>query len=456
MNPGTSEMHFVQALDSVPAMRGVLTLFEGVATGAADGYAASPAARRRAAASRPGARERSGQPAQRAPRAHPAGVRRRRPRHRPPAPRRAAAVRHRRARRTVSGWVHTSGDVRDVAADAVRAVQAPARTADRSRRWCCRRTCRGPGGRAGARAAGRRAVRRRPRWRGAGAALRRTAAMLCSAGRADRRGRWAARRSDRRRHRRPARWRDVPAAMERGAGLPRVERLAYLAARSAQLAGLETWYSSGRRSPCRSSATPGARRPRARRVRGRLARRARPDAVGGAGGAGRLGARDVEPSSATVVRRTPDRAARRPVAAAAMPRPCPRTPSWSTRRSPRASRLPALARRPDTRAHADRRSHRPGSAGRNGRGDRGAGPAGSRVQADGSALYTIQACGPRPASTSTSRPWSSTTRRTRSCAWSWPGPGRGTASDRAVRMLDLGDPTPASSHQERGRRAGAG
>jgi acetolactate synthase-1/2/3 large subunit len=39
MNPGTSEMHFVAALDSVPEMRGVLALFEGVATGAADGYA---------------------------------------------------------------------------------------------------------------------------------------------------------------------------------------------------------------------------------------------------------------------------------------------------------------------------------------------------------------------------------------------------------------------------------
>ncbi len=37
-NPGTSEMHFVAALDDVPAMRGVLCLFEGVATGAADGY----------------------------------------------------------------------------------------------------------------------------------------------------------------------------------------------------------------------------------------------------------------------------------------------------------------------------------------------------------------------------------------------------------------------------------
>ncbi len=39
MNPGTSEMHFVQALDAVPRMRSVLALFEGVATGAADGYA---------------------------------------------------------------------------------------------------------------------------------------------------------------------------------------------------------------------------------------------------------------------------------------------------------------------------------------------------------------------------------------------------------------------------------
>ena len=39
MNPGTSEMHFVAALDDVHEMRGVLALFEGVATGAADGYA---------------------------------------------------------------------------------------------------------------------------------------------------------------------------------------------------------------------------------------------------------------------------------------------------------------------------------------------------------------------------------------------------------------------------------
>ncbi|MCA3564378.1 MAG: acetolactate synthase large subunit [Methylocystis sp.] len=38
-NPGTSEMHFVAALDRVDGMDCVLCLFEGVATGAADGWA---------------------------------------------------------------------------------------------------------------------------------------------------------------------------------------------------------------------------------------------------------------------------------------------------------------------------------------------------------------------------------------------------------------------------------
>ena len=37
-NPGTSEMHFVAALDSISGMRAILGLFEGVVTGAADGY----------------------------------------------------------------------------------------------------------------------------------------------------------------------------------------------------------------------------------------------------------------------------------------------------------------------------------------------------------------------------------------------------------------------------------
>ena len=38
-NPGTSEMHFVAALDRVEGMRCVLGLFEGVVTGAADAVA---------------------------------------------------------------------------------------------------------------------------------------------------------------------------------------------------------------------------------------------------------------------------------------------------------------------------------------------------------------------------------------------------------------------------------
>ena len=38
-NPGTSEMHFVAALDRIEGMRCVLGLFEGVVAGAADGYA---------------------------------------------------------------------------------------------------------------------------------------------------------------------------------------------------------------------------------------------------------------------------------------------------------------------------------------------------------------------------------------------------------------------------------
>src|SRR5579875_491590 len=46
-NPGTSEMQMVSAFDREPRVRPVLCLFEGVATGAADGYgrmAGKPAA----------------------------------------------------------------------------------------------------------------------------------------------------------------------------------------------------------------------------------------------------------------------------------------------------------------------------------------------------------------------------------------------------------------------------
>ena len=65
-NPGTSEMHFVAALDGEPRMRAILGLFEGVVTGAADGYArmsGRPAGD--AAAPRPRPRQRHRQPAQR-------------------------------------------------------------------------------------------------------------------------------------------------------------------------------------------------------------------------------------------------------------------------------------------------------------------------------------------------------------------------------------------------------
>src|SRR5438270_2670094 len=37
-NPGTSEMHFVAALDRIPGMRCILGLQENIVTGAADGY----------------------------------------------------------------------------------------------------------------------------------------------------------------------------------------------------------------------------------------------------------------------------------------------------------------------------------------------------------------------------------------------------------------------------------
>ena len=66
MNPGTSEMHFVAALDQVTDMHGVLATFEGVATGAADGYAANlrPAGGH-SAPPRSRVGQRPGQPAQR-------------------------------------------------------------------------------------------------------------------------------------------------------------------------------------------------------------------------------------------------------------------------------------------------------------------------------------------------------------------------------------------------------
>ena len=125
MNPGTSEMHFVSALDAVPRMRGVLALFEGVATGAADGYARM--------AGRPAAvllhlgpglanglanlhnARRAGSPVVVIVGAHATGH----VRYDAPLQSDIESL-----ARTVSGWVHTCGTTRDLAQDAMRAVAA--------------------------------------------------------------------------------------------------------------------------------------------------------------------------------------------------------------------------------------------------------------------------------------------------------------------------------------------
>jgi acetolactate synthase I/II/III large subunit len=128
MNPGTSEMHFVAALDSVPQMRGVLALFEGVATGAADGYAritGRPAAvllhlgpgLANGLANLHNAR-RAGSPVLTIVGAHATGH----VRYDAPLQSDIEAL-----ARTVSGWVHTSGTTRDVAQDAMRALAAARR-----------------------------------------------------------------------------------------------------------------------------------------------------------------------------------------------------------------------------------------------------------------------------------------------------------------------------------------
>ncbi|HEY2281153.1 MAG TPA: acetolactate synthase large subunit [Streptosporangiaceae bacterium] len=125
MNPGTSEMHFVAALDAVPEMRGVLALFEGVATGAADGYAriaGQPAAvllhlgpgLANGLANLHNAR-RAGTPVVVIVGAHATGH----VRYDAPLQSDIEAL-----ARTVSGWVHTSGHPRDLAQDAMRAVAA--------------------------------------------------------------------------------------------------------------------------------------------------------------------------------------------------------------------------------------------------------------------------------------------------------------------------------------------
>jgi len=262
MNPGTSEMHFVAALDAVPEMRGVLALFEGVATGAADGYAriaGKPAAvllhlgpgLANGLANLHNAR-RAGTPMVVIVGAHATGH----VRYDAPLQSDIEAL-----ARTVSGWVHTSGHPRDLAQDAMRALAAaqagqiatlilpadvswteggslapprlvPARkktsTVDYGRLSAIRQLV--PAGPSTMLFLGGRALTER----GLRAASRIAAAtgtrLLAET---------------------------FPARMERGAGLPAVDRLAYLAeSAGTQLAGVTNLVLAGARSPVSFFAYP--------------------------------------------------------------------------------------------------------------------------------------------------------------------------------------------------------
>ena len=111
---------------AIEGMRAVLCLFEGVATGAADGYGRMAGkAGRDPAASRPGPRQRPRQPAQRAARRDADRQRRRRSRDLSSPLRRAADLRHRRLRPPgLRAGSASRPSARTVAADAARAVQA--------------------------------------------------------------------------------------------------------------------------------------------------------------------------------------------------------------------------------------------------------------------------------------------------------------------------------------------
>jgi acetolactate synthase I/II/III large subunit len=260
MNPGTSEMHFVSALDSVPEMRGVLALFEGVATGAADGYAritGRPAAvllhlgpgLSNGLANLHNAR-RAGSPVVTIVGAHATGH----VRYDAPLQSDIEAL-----ARTVSGWVHTCGTTRDLAQDAMRAVSAASRgqiatlvlPADVS--W-------GEGGQLAAPRpqAGPEPVSGDQVSAVADVLSGGDPALLLLGGHAltERGLRAASRISAATGARLLAE--TFPARMERGGGLPPVDRLAYLAELAeAQLAGLRHIVLAGARSPVSFFAYPG-------------------------------------------------------------------------------------------------------------------------------------------------------------------------------------------------------
>ena len=260
MNPGTSEMHFVSALDSVPAMRGVLALFEGVATGAADGYARI-AGRPAAVLLHLGPGLANGL----------ANLHNARRAHTPVVVIVGAhATGHVRydaplqsdiesLARTVSGWVHTSGTTRGLAQDAMRAVAA-ARAGQIATLVLPADVSWGDGGALAAARSGPPPSTVDDGQVSAVAALVSAgpAAMLLLGGKAltERGLRAASRISAATGVRLLAE--TFPARMERGAGVPVVDRLAYLAEQAeAQLAGLDHLILAGARAPASFFAYPG-------------------------------------------------------------------------------------------------------------------------------------------------------------------------------------------------------
>jgi acetolactate synthase I/II/III large subunit len=258
MNPGTSEMHFVGALDSVPAMRGVLALFEGVATGAADGYAriaGRPAAvllhlgpgLANGLANLHNAR-RAHSPVVVIVGAHATGH----VRYDAPLQSDIESL-----ARTVSGWVHTCGTTRELAQDAMRAVAA-ARAGQIATLVLPADVSWSDGG---ALAVGRPVVPPAAVDKdqvSAVAALAGGRVMLMLGGKAltERGLRAASRISAATGVRLLAE--TFPARMERGAGVPAVDRLAYLAEQAeAQLAGLDHLVLAGARAPVSFFAYPG-------------------------------------------------------------------------------------------------------------------------------------------------------------------------------------------------------
>ena len=259
MNPGTSEMHFVGALDAVPQMRGVLALFEGVATGAADGYAriaGKPAAvllhlgpgLANGLANLHNAR-RARTPVVVIVGAHATGH----ARYDAPLQSDIEAL-----ARTVSGWVHTSGTTRDLAQDAMRAVAAAQSgqiatlvlPADVS--WSDGATPAPPRTSASGPATGPASDFMVDHGR-----LLNPRAMLLLGGMAlsERGLRAASRISVATGARLLAE--TFPARIERGAGVPGVDRLAYLAEQAeAQLAGVDNLILAGARSPVSFFAYP--------------------------------------------------------------------------------------------------------------------------------------------------------------------------------------------------------